>query len=251
MKIKTIVATLALIAFTAAPAVAQFEGEINYMVYYPQESEDQRLNVDLSITKDRVFVRSNATMDVMAGLKTTGVLVRNDHQDFVLMTGDGDGIQVKKSELDNIVDLLNRVQGNQSSADRPGFRWDERVEETGNTREIQGYETSEFRLKGDNEHEYVSVWLTDQIKINWGLLLDAWYDAGADQFDEDIPIELVMNNYSFPLLVEAYRNGETVMRGSVTSVDTGDVDRSRTEIPSDVKILGITDIMMNMFMQNR
>lgn len=251
MKIKFSAILLALISITALPVAAQFEGEINYMVYYPQQSEDNRLNVELSITKDRVFVRSNATMDVMAGLKTTGVLVRNDHQDFVLMTEGGDGIKVQKSELDNIVNLVNRMQGKQTNAERERFRWDERVEETGNTREIQGYETSEFRLKGDNENEFVSVWLTDQIKVKWGLLLDAWYDAGAAQFEEDIPIELVMNNYSFPLLVEAYRNGEIVMSGSVTSVESGNVDRSRTEVPSDVKLLGITEIMMNMFMQNR
>lgn len=207
--------------------------------------------MDMSITRERVFISSNSTMDVMAGLRTKGVLVRNDLQDFVLITADDEGIKVQKNELDNIVNLMNRMQSKDANAQRPGFRWDERVVETGNKREISGYETSEFVLKGDSEHEYVSVWLTDQIKVNWGLLLDAWYDAGAGQFEQDIPIELVMNSNSFPLLVEAYKNGSAVMRGFATSVETESIEKSKTELPSGMKLIGLSEIMMNMFMQNR
>lgn len=241
----------ALLFLIAVPVYAQFEGDITYRVYYPQQSETETFDLDMTITKERVFISSSSEMNVMAGLKTNGVLVRNDLQDFVLVTAENEGIKVQKSELDNIVNLMNRMQGKDANAERPVFRWDEKVVETGNTREIRGYETSEFVLKGDNEHEYVSVWLTDKIKVNWGLLLDAWYDAGAGQFEQDIPIEMVMNTNSFPLLVEAYKNGSAVMRATATSVETGNVDRSKTELPSGMKLLGLSEIMMNMFMQNR
>lgn len=250
---KTLISSvvLTLLSLSSIPVSAQFEGDISYKVYYPQQSETETLDVDMFITRERVLISSSSTMDVMAGLKTTGVLVRNDLQDFVLITEENEGIKVQKNELDNIVNLMNRMQGKDANAQRPVFRWDERVEETGNTREINGYETSEFVLKGDNENEYVSVWLTEQIKVNWGLLLDAWYDAGAGQFDQDIPIEIVMNNNSFPLLVEAYKNGSAVMRATATSVETGSIDRSKTELPSGMKLIGLSEIMMNMFMQNR
>ncbi len=232
------------------PAIAQFEGQINYEISNPGESND-RSNLDFTITENRIFLGSRSSMNVMSGVSTNGILVRNDLQDFVFMTGENEALKIAKEDIDALVNLMNRVQGKSESAEQQSFNWDEKVEETGRERTMHGYTVKEFILNTEQENQYVSVWLTDQINVNWGLLHDAWHTTGSKQLSEQIPIELIMNRRSFPLLVEVYDNDEVVFRAESLSVNRQNFDRSKTELSSSVKLLGFTDLMMNMFRQRR
>jgi hypothetical protein len=229
---------------------AQFEGEVNFLIYNPNET-GEATNLDLTFTKNRIYIGSNSSMDVMTGLSANGILVRNDYQDFVFMTEKNEALKIAKSDIDALVNLINRVQGRSDSGEKPQFDWDSKVVETGNRQTIHGYEASEFVLRRDEENEHVSVWLTDAIKVDWGLLNEAWHTTGSKQVGEDIPIELVMNRNSFPLLVEAYRDGQPVFRAESVNISSRNFDRSRTEISSGTKLLGLGDLMMNMFRQRR
>ncbi len=228
-----------------------FEGEISYLIQNPESPAGETARLSLTFNNNRIFVDSNVSMNVMAGLSARGVLVRNDLQDFILITDEKEGLKVAKSELENLVALMNRMQGRQEVVERKPFPWDEKVTETGQTRQIHGYTSHEFRLKGDSENEYISVWLTDRIKVNWGVLLDAWYSTGTLQFDHEIPVEMVMNSNSFPLLIEVFRDETVVMKAEALSVNRSGFDRSKTSVPSDFKLLGLTDLMMNFFRQQR
>jgi hypothetical protein len=229
---------------------AQFEGEINFLIYNPQELGEMS-NLDMTFTKGRIFIGSDSSMDVMSGVSTNGILVRNDTQDFVFMTGDNEALKIAKDDIDALMNLINRVQGKSVNEEKPSFNWDEKVVETGNRQNIHGYSVNEFILKRDGEDEYVSVWLTDRIKVDWGLLEDAWRTTGSKQVGEEVPIELVMNRNSFPLLVEVYKKNEVVFRAESVRVNNQNFDRSKTELSSKVKLLGFTDLMMNMFRQRR
>jgi hypothetical protein len=229
---------------------AQFEGQINFVIYNPQNVQEMT-NLDMTFTRQRIFIESNSSMDVITGVRANGILVRNDYQDFVFMTGPNEALKIAKSDIDGLVNLMNRVQGKNPEEQRPPFNWDEKVAETGNKRSIHGYETTEFILQGDEENEYISVWLTDRIKINWGLLQETWHTTGAKQVGEEIPIELVMNRTSFPLLVEVYRDDNVVFRARSIEVKESGFDKSKTELSSNTKLLGFADLMMNMFRQRR
>jgi hypothetical protein len=236
----------------ASAASAQYEGEINYAVYNPNSGmEGEQGNLNLTFTKDRIFIDSNISMNVMAGLHARGILVRNDLNDFVVITTDNEGLKVAKHELENLVILMNRVQGKPDVSQRPSFDWENKVYETGNSRSIQGKQAHEFILRGDEEGEHLSVWLTDNIKVDWGLLLDAWYSTGTTQFEHEIPIEMVMNSNSFPLLVEAHKDNEVVFRAEAVSVNSNNFDRTKTNLSSGLKLIGLTDLMMNFFRQQR
>lgn len=190
-------------------------------------------------------------MNVMSGVSTNGILVRNDLQDFVFMTGENEALKIAKEDIDALVNLMNRVQGNSERVDQQVFNWDEKVEETGREKSMHGYTVKEFVLNTEKENQFVSVWLTDQINVNWGLLYDAWNTTGSKQLSEQIPIELIMNRRSFPLLIEVYDNDEMVFRAESISVNRQNFDRSKTELSSTVKLIGFTDLMMNMFRQRR
>lgn len=254
MKLRFFLLAATLLSITAFidDGFAQFEGEIRFDIIEQQRGNqaEGRNELRLTFTKDRIFVDSDVSMNVMSGLSTSGILVRNDLQDFVMITGQNEGLKIAKDELDGVVELIDRFQGNSMMQVEP-FAWDQRVSETGRTQQIQGYTTQQFLMRGDGDGEVISVWLTDQIKINWGLLQEVWYSMGTTRFENEIPIEIVMNNTSFPLLVEVFVEDQLKFSASTTMVDNTNFDRSKTEVPSGYKLLSFSDLMMNFFRQQR
>jgi hypothetical protein len=242
---------LAFLILFAIPSTvfAQFSGVISYDAYNPSSSSGEVVNINMAFSENRIAVDSNISMNLMAGLRTRGVYVRHDLNDFVVVTTDDEGLKITKTELDNLVGMINQFQGRTPAAEQKPFDWDQRVRETGETKEIHGYSSVEFELDGEREGEVISVWLTDKIKVDWGLLLDAWSSVGASQFDQEIPIEILMNANSFPLLVEVKRAGQVVYRAESTSVSSPLNDLSLVNVPESLKLLGLSDLMMNFFRQ--
>lgn len=254
MKLNTFFILSVLLSMTTVvdALFAQFEGEIHFEIT-EQRSDDreaEKSGLRMAFTKDRIFVDSDVSMNVMSGLSTSGILVRNDLQDFILLTGNNEGLKVAKSELQSVVGLIDRMQGNAPVQTEP-FAWDQRVRATGRSKQIHGYTAYEYQLTGDREGELASIWLSDQIKIKWGLLQEVWYSMGSTRFENEIPIEIVMNNTSFPLHVEVIRDGQVVISAASTLIRTTNFNRSLTEVPSGTKLLGFTDLMMNFFRQQR
>lgn len=231
-------------------AWAQFEGEILYNMVNPSVENGDTSSMQLMFTKDRIYLNASNDLNVMAGLSTSGILVRNDHQDFVLTMDNNEGLKIARSELESLTTMINRLQG-RSNVQQTPFPWDEKIVETDNIKDIHGYRVQQFILNGDKPEDYVSIWLTNQIRVNWGLLLEAWNSTGKRQFDNEIPIEVVMNRTSFPLLIEVYRENEIIFLAESISVNTGQFDRSKVEISSNMKLLSFTDLMMNFFRQQR
>lgn len=239
-----------ILPLAANSAFAQFEGEIQFRVFNPDQQSEETVEMDIFFTKNRIFIDSNTSTSVMAGLEAQGVLVRHDFQDFVVITNQQEALKVAKDDLENLVDLMNRMQGREEAKETQRFPWEDRLVETGEQREILGYNAHLFLLKGSEEGEYASIWLTEEITVDWGLLSDAWYAIGSKQLDHEVPIEVVMNNRSFPLLIEAYENNQLVFKAESVSIDEDTFDRSKTRLSSDLKVIGLTELMMNMFRQN-
>lgn len=231
-------------------AVAQFEGEISFEITNPHQTSNQPVLMDMTFTENRIFVDSNVSMNVMAGLRAQGVLVRHDEQDFVVITDQDEGLQVARSDLESLENLMSQMRGREQNQYIDPFPWEERLVETGEERIILGYASQQFILRGELENEYVSVWLTDEITVDWGLLSDAWYTVGSKQLDQEVPIEIVMNNHSFPLLVESYVNDQIVLKAESISVNNDTFDRTKTTLSPAMRLIGLTDLMMNMFRQN-
>lgn len=235
---------------SAEPLLAQFEGKIEYRVTSAQQEDDEPNNFHLTFTKNRLFIQSDDEMNVMSGVNTSGVLIRSDENDFIFMTGPDEALKIDKADIENLMTMMNRIQGRTPAAEQKSFDW-ERVEETGKTQNLLGYQATELIIKGETSGEYVSVWLTDQIKVDWGLLQQTWNDVGSKQVDSEVPMEMIMNRNSFPLLVEAYEDNVLTMRAESVRIDNKSFDRSVTEIPPGTTLMGFSDMMMNMFRQKR
>lgn len=250
MRLRLIPLFIFILSLCSNIAFAQFEGEIKFRVFNPDQQSKETIQMDMTFTKDRIFVDSNASVNVMAGLQAQGILVRHDLQDFVVITNQQEALKVAKSDLENLIVMINRMKGREATNVSQPFPWGERLVETGEEREILGYHAQQFILKGSSEGEYATVWLTDEIIVDWGLLSDAWYAIGSKQIGKEIPIEIVMNNQSFPLLIEGYEDDQLVFKAESVSIDKDTFNRSKTRLSSDLKVIGLTDLMMNMFRQN-
>lgn len=250
MRLRLFLLFIFLLSLCGNTAFAQFEGEIKFLVFNPDQQSNETVQMDMVFTNNRVFIDSNTSINVMAGLQAQGVLVRHDLQDFMVITSQQEALQVSKNDLENLITMINRMRGREDVNVSQSFPWEERLVETGEERDILGYTAEQFILKGSSEDEYASVWLTDEITVDWGLLSDAWYAIGSKQIDMEVPIEIIMNNVSFPLLIEGYENHQLVFKAESVSVNKDSFDRSRTRLSSDLKVIGLTDLMMNMFRQN-
>jgi len=237
---------LSLIFLLTLPShlLAQFEGVISFtLVDLDKPMEQNRF--ELTASGERLFIKSDNELNVMRGLDTNGLLVRSDMSDFVFLSGENRALKVKKSDIDGLISMLG-VSDNKDS--RQNFDWENKIQATGNQKKLSGYDSEEFIVDG-NDGESISVWLTEQIKIDWGLLNEVWHSTGTGLFGDDVPLELVMNNNSFPMLIEFRKNGEVKAQASVSSVSTSYFNKNILEIPPNAEMMGLTDLMMNMFRQ--
>lgn len=231
----------------AVPAYSQFEGEVSFVLeqYRPVGSESSRFK--LTSSNDRIYIASEADVNVITGLKSDGVLIRNDLQDFVFNTGQNEALKVTKADLDGVMNMIERFSGASASSSDKQFDWEKRIIETENRKQHLGYEVQEIRLMGETVDDYASIWLTQDIKILWGIMTNVWNNAGDRFLDPDFPIELVMNSNSFPLLVDVYDNGLLVAKFESVNIDTENFDRSVLELSEQKRLVSLTEIMMNMF----
>lgn len=235
--------------FVANSAVyAQFEGEILFQIEDFTNPQQQQSGFTFTAANNRLFISSEHDVDVITGLKANGLLIRNDHQDFIFNTDTDQALKVSKDDLDSLMDMLERFEGAENG-EIENFDWKTGVEETGNTRSHLGYEVHEIRLKGENDGQFASIWLTSDINVQWGLMVDVWNRAGTRFSDSELPIELIMNPHSFPLLLEVFDGGNLVYKAESTNVNTGNFDRSVIELSDDKPLVGLTELMMNMFRQ--
>lgn len=237
------------LAIAVSPAYSQFEGEITFNLEQFGPAQPEMTQFKFTAADDRIYIASQIDINVVTGLRSDGLLVRNDLQDFVFNTGQNQALKVNKSDLDGFMNLIDRFSdGSQSgSSAQPG--WENRIIETENSRQHLGYEVKEIRLLGDKVDQYVSIWLTEDIKVMWGIMTTVWNRAGNRFVDSELPVELIMNSNSFPLLVEVFNNGQLAARFESTNINTGNFDRTVVQLPQQKRLVGLTELMMNMFRQ--
>ncbi len=235
---------------SAQVASAQFEGEVRFHAFEPDEPNSPTRTVQFFATPDRILLQSNFRYRAFPGLDADAFMVRNDRQDFVFLSGSEQAMQISKDEVQGLANLIGRMQGGNQGQSR-SFDWDTRLEETGQTQQILGFRTEQFKVHEENSDRYVSVWLTDEIQIRWGMLQDTWDQTLSSVIEIDMPIEVFMNRRSFPLQIDYYDGDRLITRVEARQVDRRAVNPERFDIPEGARMIGIADLMMNMMRQRR
>lgn len=232
--------------FFHGEAAAQFEGVIEFRSWEPGRVGAGQRSVSVYATPDRLFLESAETYRPFSGMNTDGFLVRNDLNDFVIFSADDPvALKIAKGEVENFNRLAGYLQGSGNVV--PGRR----IEVTGRTDRIRDYDVEEVRVHEEEPGNYISVWLTSEIKINWGILQEMWHSTLAGLAPTNLPVQLFMNRNSFPLRIEYYQGGRQTALAEAVSVRAGRVERKKLEIPEGTSQIGFADLMMRMMRERR
>jgi hypothetical protein len=228
---------------------AQFEGEIVFRAYEPESGIQANRFLQFIATPNRINLNSDNQYKVFTGLDADRFLVRNDQNDFIFLSGDSDALRISKEDVDGLSNLMQRMTGGSGSIQQ--FDWERRLEETGNREIIAGHRTEQFKVYEENSDNYISVWLTDEVKVNWGILEETWHQSMSKIIDLDLPIEMIMNRNSFPLKIEYYKENQLETVVEAVQVQRRSIDQALVDIPDGVKMMGFADLMMRMMRDQR
>lgn len=218
---------------------AQFEGKVTFSSYEVSANGDRKNsdNFTMYITPDRIFLQGDNSYDFMGNIKTEGVLIRLDFEDFVFLTGDEKALQISKADITSMMNMFGGDNGNGSEADIA-------YEKTGETQTISGYLCEKFIFTDeDDSNSYANVWMTKDLDINWGMLAEPWGEQVEDVMSEVLPMRLIFNEGYFPIKIEAYDDGKLNMVTRAEEITGSSIAKAMVQIPSGVSVLSFQDYL--------
>lgn len=243
-----------LILFTAVFSTAvqaQFEGQISMNLYSEENGQAEVSELNLYATADRIMIKGEEDFDIMDQISTDGILIRNDRKDFVIMTGKDKALQVTKVDIEGLVEMMSSWSGNSSKGSNsktPKTKYSF----SDQTQTLLGYEVAEMVVEdAENPNKHLSIWLTNDLDINWGMLAEKWNNMPAE-IDAEVngmTQEIIFKGKNFPLKIEAVDNGTRTTIMDVTNVNRSSVAKAMVEVPSGVTLMSFKDFVFQMMMQ--
>lgn len=234
--------TIVMVACFTQPVSAQFEGKITFSSYeYSAEDLEQKQDdFTLFITPDRILLQGENKYEFMGSIQTEGVLVRLDSQDFVFLTGDKKALKISKSD---ITSMMNMFGNGDAGAEVTAKSEDVNFEKTDETATINGYLCEKFIFRDkDKPAEHSEVWMTKDLKMNWGMLAEPW-SGSAGAVVNNLPTDLVFKEKYFPLKVETFKNDKLTAALKATEVNTSPIAKAMVQVPSGVQVLSFQDYL--------
>ncbi len=230
-----------MVACFTQPVSAQFEGQITYESYeYEGEQKQKNDEFALSITPDRILLQGEKQYNFMDAIETEGVLVRLDFEDFVFLTGEDNVLRISKTD---ITSFMNMVSDEGDAKEMEEDTEDINYERSGESQTIQGYNCEKFIFRDDSEgDEYMAVWMTKDINVNWGMLAEPW-SGNAKAIIENFPMKLIFEENYFPVRVESYDGNELESVLEASEINESPIARAMVNIPSGVQVLGLWDFL--------
>lgn len=228
---------------------AQFEGHITMNLYSQEKGATEISEVNMYVTSDRIFMKGEDEINFGNSFNSGGMLIRNDKKDFLILMEGNDALQVKKSEVEGLFKMFGSWSGSSNNSSSSKDELD--YEYTGKVKQIKGYETHELLITDSKNDVKVSVWLTPNIDINWGMLAEPWNNIPMDA-DKAARIsrDAIFTGKNFPMLVEVdgKKGVEKVME--VTNINKSSISKAMVQIPAGVNLIGVTELMFKMMSGN-
>ncbi|NGP89343.1 hypothetical protein [Fodinibius halophilus] len=241
-KASYLLSAMLMVACLSQPVSAQFEGQITYTSYeYEGEDRDEKDEFNMFITPERILLQGENEYEFMGSLKTEGVLVRLDFKDFVFLTGDDKVLKISKSDITSMMNMFDNGDNTQEKAEDKSE--DISYERTGETKTIKGYKSEKFIFRDDSkEDDYMVVWMTKDIDVNWGMLAEPW--SGSTQtIIDNFPMSLMFKEKYFPLRMESYDGNKRESLLEASNINESSIARAMVKVPSGVQVLSFQDYL--------
>ena len=236
--------------FIGIDAKAQFEGQVTMNLFTKEKGVEKVNKLNMYVTSDRIFLKGEEEVNFSDSFNSGGMLIRNDKKDFVVLMDNNDALQVRKTEIEGLFKMFLSWGGESSETNSQNDNMS--YVYTGETREIKGYKTTELLISSSDNEGKMSVWLTPNIDINWGMLSEPWKNlpAEAEQAVNRISREAVFNGKNFPMLIEVSGKKGTEKLMEVSSINKSSIAKAMVQIPAGVNLIGVTDLMFRMMSGN-
>ena len=231
-------------------AQAQFEGQITMNLYGEKDGAEKVSKLNMYVTSNRIFLKGEDEMNFGDSFNSGGMLIRNDKKDFVVLMENNDALQVTKSEIEGLFKMFLSWGGDSSKGSTN--KKDAGYEYTGKVKDIKGYESHELLIKSSEKDETISVWLTPNIDINWGMLAEPWKNLSgdADKVVNRISREAIFSNDNFPMLIEVHGEKGTEKVMEVQNINKSNIAKAMVQIPAGVNLIGVSELMFKMMSGN-
>jgi len=247
-KIATILAMILLLSIAPQLAVGQFEGEIQYTRYaVDEETLEEQANGKMNIlfTPDRIMIKNMGEISdvtVMGAAKAGSILVRLDKEDFIIMDGGTNALKLTPRDLQSMSGLMKGF-GSAASDTQTKNRY--KITETGTKREISGYTAKKFMLmNASNPNNRVDVWMTEMLKINWGMLTGDWMKESNKLLTGGFPYEKLIQKNRLPILIEEYEQDQLLDKMVATEISERSIPAAEVNLPKGVQALTLQQFMM-------
>jgi len=238
-----------LIALSSSTAYAQFEGQVTMNLFSYDNGQPEVSELNLFATKDRIMIKGEENMELMGGISSGGILIRNDMKDFVIMTESDKALQATKAGIESMVEMMFSWSGeSDSDSESPEVEY----EFTERQKTVNGYETTEMIVKdAENPNKHISVWLTPDIDINWGMLAEPWkgMPKSMDKELNGMSQDVFFKGKNFPMMIESVEGSERTKLMEVLNVNKSSVAKAMVEVPAGVKLISLQEFIFNMMME--
>lgn len=230
-------------------ANAQFEGQISMNIYsFNNGVKGDAEVVNLYTTQERILIKGEDVINISDGLmEASGILIRSDMQDFVIMMGEKEALRFTKEELEGMFSMISMMSGGEDAASEIDVDYSY----TNEVRTIQGLNATELRVESDKEEgEYLSIWLTNDLDIDWGILAEPWNNVPPSFSGELNQMTQEFKSRNFPLLIEVTKDGKTETVFEVTKVRKSRIAKDMVEMPTGLELMSLQTMIMKAMMSN-
>lgn len=246
MKIKQLFFITSFLMVSVA-AQAQFEGQVSMNIYNVEDGVVKEANeVNLYVTKNRVLIKGEDNIDFSNGLmKAEGLLIRHDMKDFVIMMGEDEALRFTKEELEGFFGMFSMMsQENDMGYDDTNttFKY------TNEVRTINGMKATELQVWSEEMEGYLSIWITNEIDINWGILAEPWQNVPGAFQKSTLTMTQEFKSRNFPVLVEVHEVGKSYKVFEVTNVRESRIAKDMVEIPENITLVSLQTLFMKAMM---
>ena len=238
-----------LIALSSSAAYAQFEGQVTMNLFSYDNGQPEVSELNLFATKDRIMIKGEENMELMGGISSGGLLIRNDMKDFVIMTESDKALQATKAGIESMVEMMFSWAG-ESESDSEGPEVEYVF--TDRQKTINGYETTEMIVKdAENPNKHISVWLTPGIDINWGMLAEPWkgMPKSMDKELNGMSQDVFFKGKNFPMMIESVEGEERTKVMEVRNINRSSIAKAMVEVPAGVQLISLQEFIFNMMME--
>lgn len=246
-KFLTTMAIFALFVFTQV-ANAQFEGQISMMIYSQDDGVVTDENVvNLYTTQERILIKGEDKINISDGMmEASGILIRSDMRDFVIMMGEKEALRFTKEELEGMFSMMNMMSGGEMDENESDMNYTY----TNEVRTIEGLQATELRVMGEESNSYLSVWLTNDLDIDWGMLSEPWKNVPGSMSGQVNQMTQEFKSRNFPLMIEVTEKGETSTIFEVTQIRKSRIAKDMVEMPAGLQLVSLQEMIMKAMMSN-